>query len=508
VYKYYCTFHGTKDGKGMAAVIVVGDISYSPSPKGLVPPVATATGITRRVPQDYATIQAGVDAAEPGDLVLVDKGIYKEEVTVTTPSVVIRGTDRNEVIIDGEFIRGNGIQVLADAVAIENMTARNARLNGFYWSNLTGFRGAYLTAYNNGDYGIYAFGATDGLFEDSYASGSPDSGFYIGQCYPCHVVLRRVTAERNALGYSGTNSGGKLYVVSSIFRDNRSGLVPASLDIELQAPERETVIAANLVDGNSSRTAPAWALPGLAFGNGIIVAGGLRNIIERNVIVDHAQYGILVTPMLDKNFYPARDNIIQNNTVLRSGRADLALSGPKSSGNCFSQNTVSVAVPVGLTHLQGCFGPRLPVGFDPLAFTALVLVRGTLVQSATFPDWKHQPVPPPQPSMPDPLNAPVRPALAVFDSLHFDFAVAELPPEAAAVLAGPGLPGPGLFTRLLNNATFLALPLIVLWWLWLLLRRRNGEPRRWGRLLLAVLGGVVLYFVVLAAVAYPFGRDF
>ncbi len=159
VFHYYCTFHGTRDGKGMAGVVVVGDVVYSPSPKGIIPPVALATGVTRHVPKDYPTIQAAVDAADPGDLVLVEPGVYKEEVTVTTPSLVIRGTDRNAVIIDGEFVRGNGIQVLADAVAIENMTARNARLNGFYWSNLTGFRGAWLTAYNNGDYGIYAFGA-------------------------------------------------------------------------------------------------------------------------------------------------------------------------------------------------------------------------------------------------------------------------------------------------------------------------------------------------------------
>ncbi len=198
---------------------------------------------------------------------------------------MIRGADRNTSVIDGEFVRGNGIVVLADAVAIENLTARNARLNGFYWSGVTGFRGSWLTAYNNGDYGIYAFGASDGLFEDSYASGSPDSGFYIGQCYPCRIVIRRVTAERNALGYSGTNSGGELYVVSSIWRNNRSGLVPASLDIELQAPQRETVIAANLVVSNNNRSAPAWALPGITFGNGVLVGGGVGNIVEHNVIV-------------------------------------------------------------------------------------------------------------------------------------------------------------------------------------------------------------------------------
>ncbi|HEY6687699.1 MAG TPA: hypothetical protein VI094_15965, partial [Propionibacteriaceae bacterium] len=65
------------------------------------------------------------------------------------------------------------------------------------------------------DYGIYAFDSADGLFEHSYASGSPDSGFYIGQCHPCDAVVDQVVAERNALGYSGTNAGGNLQIVRS-----------------------------------------------------------------------------------------------------------------------------------------------------------------------------------------------------------------------------------------------------------------------------------------------------
>ena len=155
-----------------------------------------------------------MDAAAPGDLILVDRGIYREEVTVTTPSLVIRGVDRNEVVIDGQFVRGNGFLVLSDGVAIENMTSRNNLTNGFFWTGVTGFRGSYLTAYNNGTYGVYAFDSSDGLFEHSYASASPDSGFYVGQCQPCRTVLTHLTAERNALGYSGTNAGGELYIAS------------------------------------------------------------------------------------------------------------------------------------------------------------------------------------------------------------------------------------------------------------------------------------------------------
>jgi pectin methylesterase-like acyl-CoA thioesterase len=36
------------------------------------------------VPQQHRTIQAAVNAARPGDLVLIGPGVYREEVKVTT----------------------------------------------------------------------------------------------------------------------------------------------------------------------------------------------------------------------------------------------------------------------------------------------------------------------------------------------------------------------------------------------------------------------------------------
>src|SRR6185503_10763846 len=108
-----------KDGTaGMIGTIVVGDVPYVPdSARASLPVVSQPTGITREVPQAYPTIQSAVDAAAPGDLVLIAPGTYREEVSITTPSLTIRGTDRTEVVLDGEFQRGNGIAVFADAVA-------------------------------------------------------------------------------------------------------------------------------------------------------------------------------------------------------------------------------------------------------------------------------------------------------------------------------------------------------------------------------------------------------
>ena len=44
---------------------------------------------------------------------LISDGVYYEEVQVTTPSLTIRGTDRNAVVLDGQYQQSNGITVFA-----------------------------------------------------------------------------------------------------------------------------------------------------------------------------------------------------------------------------------------------------------------------------------------------------------------------------------------------------------------------------------------------------------
>ena len=408
-----------------------------PSPAALGDPATDAaaewSGETRLVPQEYPTIQEAVDAAGPGDLVLIDRGVYREEVEVTTPGLSIRGVDRNEVIIDGEMQRANGIDVFfADGVAVENLTVRNATGNGVYWTGVRGFRGSYLTALNNGYYGIYAFDSSDGLLEHSYAFGSPDAGLYIGQCDPCQSTITDSISEWNGLGYSGTNASTDIYIVNSVFRHNLAGIGPNTLDSELLPPFHGVTVVGNLVHDNGNEAAPALAYQWAAQGNGIMLTGGGDSYVSRNRVFNHPQSGIIVLPMLDANVYLSYGHHIVGNVVEGSGLADLTLGGPSSSGNCFEDNVYSTSLPAALELKQPCDGLRLPALFELGSSSAQL---GRLFESGRglqpeF-DVTAMPDPEPQPNMPGGADAPVAPAVNVFAGSRPDIdsiAIPEMPP--------------------------------------------------------------------------------
>ncbi|MBU6367805.1 MAG: right-handed parallel beta-helix repeat-containing protein, partial [Gemmatimonadetes bacterium] len=456
-YPYYCSYHGTRDGQGMAGVLVVGEAPLPEGARGRRAAVAAATGTVRRVPQPHRTIQDAVDAAAPGDLVLVDTGTYREEVTVNTPSLVLRGTDRNRVVIDGEFLRPNGVTVFADGVAVENLTVRHHTANGVFWNGVTGYRGRFLTAVNNGDYGLYAFDSRDGLLEDSYASGSPDAGFYIGQCDPCRAVVRRVTAEHNALGFSGTNASGDLHILGSTWRHNRGGIVPNSLDTELHPPQHDVEIRGNLIHDNNSRSAPGTGLSPLAWGNGVVIGGGRDNLVADNVIANHAGHGVLVAPLIDAHWWPATGNAVRRNRLANSGRADIAVGGPTSTGNCVgAQAAPARTAPHALACADQAAGDTAgeAAGEQNDLVPALALaLRMWRLRAARYPDWRTQPAPPPQPSMPDAATAPAPPAVGVYAGLADSLARWALPPQADAVWrAAQGAPSPPPGTPALGHA--------------------------------------------------------
>jgi plastocyanin len=427
-YYYYCSFHSSGTGRGMSGVVKVG--TGGPvvgAPVGAGGGSGSGGPRVLRVPAAYPTIQKGVDAAKAGDVVLVSPGVYREQVTVTKNDVTIRGLDRNRTIVDAEFTRPMGFLVQdADNVVIENISARHATLNNIYWTGANGFRGSYLTSYNSGDYGIYSFGSQHGVFEDSYASGSRDSGFYIGQCKPCHQVIRRIKATNSGLGYSGTNAGGDLVLTDSEWFDNYGGgITPNTLDSEENPPQADIVITNNYVHGNQNLKAP-YKDPAFAavYGMGIANMGGDNDVIENNRVENHKYFGIVVQPipglgpsadpipvMPTGNLYRANNNAVRNNHVSGSGVADLALGAPSGAGNCFSGNTFSTSLPAAIETLYACGSAGSSVGGGDAAVTAVVAQNVALAESRVLApgDWKTQPTPPDQPNMPNAAVVAFRP---------------------------------------------------------------------------------------------------
>ncbi|MFD9740857.1 nitrous oxide reductase family maturation protein NosD [Umezawaea sp. NPDC059074] len=373
---------------------------------------ATAPASTRpadgviRVPRDAGTIQAAVDAARDGDTVLVAPGVYRETVQIKTPNLVLRGEKRGGTVVDGEVRRANGVVVTASGVTVENLTVRNHTLNGVLVTGLSderggiargssgyqrldpakspplnGFRVSYVTASNNGLYGIYAFDAQHGVIEHSYASGSADSGFYVGQCKPCHVRVRGNVAERNAVGYEGTNASGDMVVVGNRFVGNRVGLTSNSDYQEAFVPQEDAEIVGNLVANNAEPLSPAQADG--AFGIGIGIAGGTRNQVARNRIVGNPVAGLVLGSSED--LAPLRNEIV-GNTITGNGLDVGYSASARAPGvdNCLRDNEVGTPVPACLT------GVGTP------------LVRPKAPRGLPFPEVAAPPAQPEMPSTPLP----------------------------------------------------------------------------------------------------------
>ncbi len=454
VYRYFCAYHGAPGGVGMAGVVLVGDAELPAPGGGIGPgrePVPDGPGDTIRVPSDEATIQGAVDAASPGDLVLIEPGIYTERVLVTTPYLTIRGTDRNRVILDGDYRLPNGIHVVeADGVAVENLTTRHYLLNGVYWTGVQGYRASYVSAYANGYYGIYAFNSTWGRFEHSYAAGNPDSGFYIGECFPCHAVIDDVLAEDNAVGYSGTNAGGDLWIINSEWRDNMAGIVPNTLDSERLPPQRDAVIAGNWVHHNNNREAPARPLQTVVLGIGIVVSGGLGNEVSGNRVEMHSAYGIAVIPIIDDNLWLSGGNQVTANLVRGSGIADLALGAASQGGDCASGNEFGSSLPVLIEFQYPCGESDPRPGGGSMSVTSRLLAGFAAVLNGHAPsgDWTTYPDGPDQPGMPDPAAAPelAVPGVAVPGPV-------EIRPLDQIPSVSPNVPIP-------TEVTFMGIPLV------------------------------------------------
>jgi parallel beta-helix repeat protein len=403
--------------RGALTLAILVALAFAIDPPGA--PAADAAVI--RVPQDAATLQQAIERANPGDLILLDRGTYPGGIVVPEdrPGITIRGIDRNAVVLDGRNVLGNAIEIEADHVTVENLSAHDFTNNAFYWDGVDGFAGRYLTVWNVNLYGIYAIQSRDGLFEDSYVSGAADAAFYIGECNPCDSILRRLTARYSAVGYSGTNAGGNLEVRDSLWEFNGSGIMPNSYDGQAApAPQTDTLFTGNTIRGSGTVPVPANSPLAGYVGIGIAINGGADNRIEGNTIADSDRYGIALFPSLqqDGSRWLANGNRVTGNTISGSGTADLAMAGGMETPSCFEGNTFGSSLPPDIETVMPCDG-NATADTDRQAEADLAIpIPEALERLGERPAYSEMPVPDAQPTMP---GDPARPGIVTVEAPLF-----------------------------------------------------------------------------------------
>ena len=327
----------------------------------------------------YQSIQSAVNAAKPGDYILVGPGDYHEDADETGPygnpadgamggvfidkaNITLRGMNRDTVIVDGTLagstpcsnapsaqdygrvvdgkaVGRNGILVWkANNVTIQNLTVCNYMAgtggsgNEIWWNGgdesgkigETGYWGSYLTATSTylgnentaAEYGIFASNsAGPASLNELYANNMNDSGTYVGACkQQCDVTIDHLWMENNALGYSGTNSGGTVIIENSQFDNNQDGLDTNTQIIgDPPAPQNGTcpngarsrvthttscwVVIHNWIHNNNNAMAPAAGSAAAGpVGTGMTVSGGRFDTVMDNDIDNNGAWGVLFVP--------------------------------------------------------------------------------------------------------------------------------------------------------------------------------------------------------------------
>lgn len=344
---------------------------------GLAAVPSTASGQRDLVVRPGESIQSAVDAAQPGDTVVVLAGTYRESVLITTPGLTLRGAGGRTVITPAATKKakgakkakaanacatgGHGVCVIGtkdrtvDDVRIRSLTVSGFDKSGIWASWTDGLSVRRVTAGRNGTWGIAQERSTRGDFGNNTATGNGDAGIF---------VANSVSEEGGA-----TDTGGTLVVDNSV-SGNRIGVTARRVrnlvidgntltgncsGVFVVGDESKPAAGAMTISGNriigNNKFCPATPRLSAIQGSGIVLTGSEATVVRSNVIRDNVgstplSGGIL----LFKSFVGAlnTDNTISRNLVQGNKPADLADRDTSGTGNTFVSNTCGTSVPAGM----------------------------------------------------------------------------------------------------------------------------------------------------------------
>ncbi|MEV6840202.1 right-handed parallel beta-helix repeat-containing protein [Streptomyces sp. NPDC051133] len=335
------------------------------------------------------SIQKAVNAARPGDTVVVLAGTYHESVTVKTPEVTLRGVGPGTVIkptakqlaaaaastasatkksapgarkasvscAEG----GNGVCVVgAKNKALKDVTVSDLTVSGFprtgLWSmgtdRLTVRR---VTAVDNGQWGIAQEHSTRGLFQHNVARGSGDAGLFLANNVKAEegardtrgTVIEGNDLEANRIGITVRRLR-NLSVTRNYLTGNCAGVFV--IGDENKPKGGALTVSENRVVRNNKYCAKTDRLPFLQ-GSGIVLTGVEKTLVTRNVVTGHSGKSPMSGGIvLFKSFVGASGerNRVTGNSLAANSPADLVNQETAKSGNTFDHNTCRASKPAGL----------------------------------------------------------------------------------------------------------------------------------------------------------------
>lgn len=322
------------------------------------------------------SIQAAVDAASPGDTVVVKAGEYYESVSIHTDGLTLRAQGR-VTLEPGHYgssdcyLPGHDVGICiapADldpstgtySGRVNDVTITGFRIVGFQGEGVFGFgtrnlKVSHVVAIDNAAYGIASFDGIGTTFTRNAVSGSHDAGLYIGDSLNAHAVVSHNRAWNNALGILLRHS--QKAVVSD--NDAWGNCLGIFLLADGQAGgSGQTAVLNNRVVANNDvcrQFADAGFLPVLG-GGGIVLAGSQHNAIFENVVRDNRgdtlfSGGIVLIatprPNMDGSFDASTNNLVILNRLRGNQPADVRRD-EASTPNLIVANQCRTSLPDGL----------------------------------------------------------------------------------------------------------------------------------------------------------------
>ncbi|WP_406063758.1 right-handed parallel beta-helix repeat-containing protein [Streptomyces sp. NBC_01077] len=333
---------------------------------GAAAPTADHRTVHRVKPGE--SIQQAVDAAKPGDTVVLSPGTYRESVRITTSNLTLRGsTVFPTVLVPGKAAAddvcakaGHGICVTGtdsspvEGVTVRSLTLRSFTKNGLWASQTDRLKVHRVTAEKNGNWGIALERSVRSVLTHNVARDNADAGLF---------VSNTTDTEAGAVDTKGTVishnriSGNRIGVTVrrlrnlTVERNEATGNCAAVFVVGDESTPRAGAMSLrrNNIHANNKHCPKTPRLPFLQ-GSGIVLTGAEETLVAENRIVDNVGASPLSGGIvLFKSFVGALNerNEIRDNVVLRNGSADLA-NRDTGKGNTFRGNTCGVSEPAGM----------------------------------------------------------------------------------------------------------------------------------------------------------------